>query len=97
MAKIKFPVDFWHFDGSHVRPELLHTDKDIQKSIDRIKKKFKDPAYKDDTWFFEGSGDYLVIGVKSDNGERRIWVTKDYWEIEYCPGNGWLKESEESE
>ena len=90
---IKFPQDFCH--AHHVCNDA--NDAKIQKSIDAVQKRLRKcyKAGKADYCFVESN--YLVIGMIDEQGERTMFVTKDFYSIDYLPDEGWMKWGENNE
>ena len=84
MKKLKFPEDFFAYDNSNC-PE-----KDIEKAVNRM----KGETYKSNPWFFIAAGSYLIVGLIAEDGQKTIYVARQYYEIVNIPGEGWLRESE---
>lgn len=59
----------------------------INKAKNNLK---KTPKGKGNFCFVSGKG-ALVNGVVNEEGERSIFVARDYWEADYIPGCGWIK------
>ncbi len=62
MKKLKFPDDFFAFDN----PEC--PDKDIEKSVNRMKNWMKGETYKSNPWFFTAASGYLIVGLIAEDG-----------------------------
>ena len=41
------------------------------------------------------AGGYLVVGLIAEDGQKTIYVARQYYEIVNIPGEGWLRESGE--
>ena len=37
---------------------------------------------------------YLIIGLIAEDGQKTIYVARQYYEIVNIPGEGWLRESD---
>lgn len=81
---LKFPQDFWHMVSKAKNTDIQKDVKAMQKHLRKLAK-----AGKADYQFIEGS--YLVIGLTNEQGERTIFVTKDFYSIDYLPDKGWMK------
>ena len=51
-------------------------------------------TYKSNPWFFTAAGGYLVVGLIAEDGQKTIYVARQYYEIVNIPGEGWLRESD---
>ena len=87
---IKFPQDFWHINGKAKNTDIQKDVKAMQKHLRKLAK-----AGKADYQFIEGR--YLVIGLTNEQGERTIFVAKDFYSIDYLPDEGWMKWGENNE
>jgi hypothetical protein len=65
----------------------------INEAKNRLKKVSKG---KGDFCYIAGK-EALVIGVVNEEGERSIFVARDYFEADYVPGCGWIKVEDEDE
>lgn len=45
-------------------------------------------------WFFIAAGNYLIVGLIAEDGQKTIYVARQYYEIVNIPGEGWLRESD---
>lgn len=43
-------------------------------------------------WFFMAAGNYLIVGLIAEDGQKTIYVARQYYEIVNIPGEGWLRE-----
>lgn len=84
MKKLKFPEDFFAYDN----PDC--PDKDIEKAVNRM----KGETSKSNPWFFMAAGNYLIVGLIAEDGQKTIYVARQYYEIVNIPGEGWLRESD---
>ena len=57
-------------------------DKDIEKAVNS------------NPWFFMAAGNYLIVGLIAEDGQKTIYVARKYYEIVNIPGEGWLRESD---
>lgn len=89
MKKLKFPDDFFAYEN----PDC--PDKDIEKAVNRMKNWMKGETYKSNPWFFTAAGGYLVVGLIAEDGQKTIYVARQYYEIVNIPGEGWLRESDD--
>lgn len=87
MKKLKFPEDFFAYNN------LDCPDKDIEKAVNRMKNWMKGETYKSNPWFFMAAGNYLIIGLIAEDGQKTIYVARQYYEIVNIPDKGWLRES----
>lgn len=39
------------------------------------------------------AGNYLIVGLIAEDGQKTIYVARQYYEIVNIPGEGWLCES----
>ena len=85
--KLKFPEDFFAYEN----PDC--PDKDIEKAVNRMKNWMKGETYKSNPWFFMAAGNYLIVGLIAEDGQKTIYVARQYYEIVNIPGEGWLRES----
>ena len=67
-------------------------DKDIEKAVNRMKNWMKGETYKSNPWFFMAAGNYLIVGLIAEDGQKTIYVARQYYEIVNIPGEGWLRE-----
>lgn len=88
MKKLKFPEDFFAYGNPYC------PDKDIEKAVNRTKNWMKGETYKSNPWFFTAAGDYLIVGLIAEDGQKTIYVARQYYEIVNIPGEGWLRESD---
>jgi hypothetical protein len=86
VKKLKFPEDFFAYDN----PDC--PDKDIEKAVNRMKNWMKGETYKSNPWFFMAAGNYLIVGLIAEDGQKTIYVARQYYEIVNIPGEGWLRE-----
>lgn len=49
-------------------------------------------AYEGNPWFFMAAGSYLIVGLIAEDGQKTIYVARQYYEIVNIPGEGWLRE-----
>lgn len=82
MKKLKFPEYFFAYDN----PDC--PDKDIEKAVNRM----KGETSKSNPWFFMAAGNYLIVGLIAEDGQKTIYVARQYYEIVNIPGEGWLRE-----
>lgn len=82
MKKLKFPEDFFAYDNPDCH------DKDIEKAVNRM----KGETSKSNPWFFMAAGNYLIVGLIAEDGQKTIYVARQYYEIVNIPGEGWLRE-----
>lgn len=54
----------------------------------------KGESYKSNPWFFMAAGNYLIVGLIAEDGQKTIYVARQYYEIVNIPGEGWLREPE---
>lgn len=40
------------------------------------------------------AGNYLIVGLIAEDGQKTIYVARQYYEIVNIPGEGWLRESD---
>lgn len=40
------------------------------------------------------AGNYLIVGLITEDGQKTIYVARQYYEIVNIPGEGWLRESD---
>jgi hypothetical protein len=88
VKKLKFPEDFFAYNN----PDC--PDKDIEKAVNRMKNWMKGETYKSNPWFFMAAGNYLIVGLIAEDGQKTIYVARQYYEIVNIPGEGWLRESD---
>lgn len=88
MKKLKFPEDFFAYDNPG------YPDKDIEKAVNKMKNWMKGETYKSNPWFFMAAGNYLIVGLIAKDGQKTIYVARQYYEIVNIPGEGWLRESD---
>ena len=89
MKKLKFPEVFFAYE----KPDC--PDKDIEKAVNRMKNWMKGETYKSNPWFFMAAGNYLIVGLIAEDGQKTIYVARQYYEIVNIPGEGWLREPDE--
>lgn len=41
-----------------------------------------------------GAGNYLIVGLIAEDGQKTIYIARQYYEIINIPGEGWLRESD---
>nr|DAT70978.1 MAG TPA: hypothetical protein [Caudoviricetes sp.] len=58
-----------------------------------MKNWMKGETYKSNPWFFMAAGNYLIVGLIAEDGQKTIYVARQYYEIVNIPGEGWLRES----
>ena len=51
----------------------------------------KGETYKSNPWFFMAAGNYLIVGLIAEDGQKTIYVARQYYEIVNIPGEGWLR------
>nr|DAV49151.1 MAG TPA: hypothetical protein [Caudoviricetes sp.] len=59
-----------------------------------MKNWMKGETYKSNPWFFTAAGNYLIVGLIAEDGQKTIYVARQYYEIVNIPGEGWLRESD---
>ena len=65
-----------------------------EKAVNRMKNWMKGETYKSNPWFFMAAGNYLIVGLIAEDGQKTIYVARKYYEIVNIPGEGWLRESD---
>ncbi len=85
MKKLKFPEDFFAYDN----PDC--PDKDIEKAVNTLMDWMKGES---SPWFFTAAGNYLIVGLIAEDGQKTIYVARQYYEVVKIPGEGWLRESD---
>lgn len=75
MKKLEFPEDFFAYEN----PDC--PDKDIEKAVNRMKNWMKGETYKSNPWFFMAAGNYLIVGLIAEDGQKTIYVARQYYEI----------------
>lgn len=86
MKKLKFPDDFFAYDN----PDC--PDKDIEKAVNGMKNWMEGES---SPWFFAAVCNYLIVGLIAEDGQKTIYVARQYYEIVNIPGEGWLRKSGE--
>ena len=66
----------------------------LKKAVNKMKNWMKGETYKSNPWFFTAAGDYLIVGLIAEDGQKTIYVARQYYEIVNIPGEGWLRESD---
>lgn len=64
----------------------------LKKAVNRVKNWMKGETYKSNPWFFMAAGNYLIVGLIAEDGQKTIYVARQYYEIVNIPGEGWLRE-----
>jgi hypothetical protein len=85
VKKLKFPEDFFAYEN----PDC--PDKDIEKAVNGMKNWMEGES---SPWFFASTGNYLIVGLIAEDGQKTIYVARQYYEIVNIPGEGWLRESD---
>lgn len=88
--------DFFYWLGKNGQESNVDLSSErISRYINEAKNNFKKiPKGKGDFCYIGGK-EALVIGVVNEEGERSIFVARDYWEADYIPGCGWIKVEDE--
>lgn len=63
-----------------------------KKMTDVAENDLKGETYKSNPWFFMAAGNYLIVGLIAEDGQKTIYVARQYYEIVNIPGEGWLRE-----
>ena len=89
MAKLTYPASFYQYSGPGTKNM---PDEEISKWVKQIKKLLKRQEQEtpdDFSPFMCGTGNTIVFGFRTMEGERSIYVAKNYYEATYIPGEGW--------
>lgn len=97
MAKNKLKDSFYWLgkNGHECNVDLLS--KRISRYINEAKNRLKKVSKSKGDFCYIAGKEALVIGVVNEEGERFIFVARDYWEADYIPGCGWIKVEDEDE
>ena len=89
MAKLTYPASFHQYSGPGTKnmsnEEISQWVKQIKKLLKRQERENPD----DFSPFMCGTGNTIVFGFRTMEGERSIYVAKNYYEATYIPGEGW--------
>ena len=91
MAKNKLKDSFYWLgkNGHECDVDLL--DKSVVKGIKEVKEHLKRvPSGKADFMYISAK-ESLIAGFVNEDGERFIFIARDYWEADYLPECGWMK------
>ncbi len=81
---LKFPQDFYHTRNDA-------DDEQLQRDVARVQKQLRKYAKTGEPDYFYIAGRQLVGGVVDEEGRRSIFVAKDFYTVDYEPGEGWMK------
>lgn len=95
MTKNKLKDSFYWLGKNGQESNVDLSSERISRYINESKNNLKKtPKGKGDFCFIAGK-EALVIGVVNEDGERSIFVARDYFEADYIPGCGWIKVEDE--
>jgi hypothetical protein len=95
MTKNKLKDSFYWLGKNGQESNVDLSSERISRYINESKNNLKKtPKGKGDFCFIAGK-EALVIGVVNEDGERSIFVARDYFEADYVPGCGWIKVEDE--
>lgn len=97
MPKNKLKDSFYWLgkNGHECSVDLLS--KRVSRYINEAKNHLKKVSKGKGDFCYIAGKEALVIGVVNEEGERFIFVARDYWEADYIPGCGWIKVEDEDE
>lgn len=91
MPKNKLKDSFYWMGKNGQENNVDLSSERISRYIKKAKNNLKKiPKGKGDFCYIGGK-EALVIGVENEEGERSIFVARDYWKADYVPGCGWIK------
>lgn len=97
MAKNKLKDSFYWMGKNGQECNVDLSSKLISRYINEVKNNLKKTPKGEGNFCYVAGKEALVIGVVNEEGERFIFVARDYWEADYIPGCGWMKVEGEDE
>lgn len=97
MAKNKLKDSFYWMGKNGQECNVNLSSKLISHCINEVKNNLKKTPKGKGNFCYAAGKEALAIGVINKEGERSIFVVRDYWEADYWPECGWMKVEDEDE